>query len=227
MCTLRLSCLFMNIFSLVRRRFSGTKNGDKMRRKKLEVPVIVIVVFISTISYAGTYEVELNASKSPIEARFDYKRVVEHGSLTTGIGAIYSEDEYRIGYAKLTLGNELLLAGLRLHLGFKGALGEVENDSREADLMAIGLLFSGSYTIPETILPLPIDLSMSFSMAPDPLSFLDSDQYMDFRASLDFNIVKNAAIIFGYRYIEADLSHERGDWELSDETLFIGYQLRF
>jgi hypothetical protein len=198
-----------------------------MRRKKLEVPVIVIVLFISTISYAATYEVELNASKSPIEARFDYRKVIEQGSLTTGIGAIYSEDEYRIGHAKLTLGNEILVAGLRLDLGFKGVLGDVERDSREADLMAIGLLFSGSYTIPETISPLPIDLSMSFSMAPDPLSFLDSDKYMDFRVSLDFNIVKNAAIIFGYRYIEVDLYHERGDWELSDETLFIGYQLRF
>lgn len=195
--------------------------------KKIIGPVVFIVMSISSISFAGTYHVELNASQSTIEAIFDNRMAVEQGFLTAGIGAIYREDDYKIAHVKLTLGNGISFARLSFNLGFKGVLGNIENDNKEADLMAIGFLFSGTYTIPETISPLPVDFSLGLSMAPDPLCFLDSDRYMDFRVSLDFRIVKNAAIILGYRYIEVRLDEDPGDWEMSDGTLFIGYQLKF
>jgi hypothetical protein len=190
-------------------------------------PVILLVLFVSSISFAGTHLIELNASRSTIEGGYDHKMPVEYGFLTAGIGALYSEDDYRIAHAKFTLGDGISSAGLRFNLGFKGVLGNVEKDKREADLMAIGFLFSGTFAIPETILPLPVDFSLKLSIAPEPLCFLDSNRYMDFRVSLDFRIVKNAAIILGYRYIEIRLEQDQGNWETEDGTLFVGYQLKF
>jgi hypothetical protein len=198
-----------------------------MESKAIIGSAILLALFVSSISFAGTHLIELNASQSTIEGEYDHKMPADYGFLTAGIGAFYSEDKYSIGHAKFTLGDGISSAGLRFNLGFKGVLGNVEKNSKEADLMAIGFLFSGTFTIPETILPLPVDFSMNLSIAPEPLCFLDSDRYMDFRTSLDFRIVKNAAIILGYRYIETKLEQDHGNWETSDGTLFIGYRLEF
>jgi hypothetical protein len=188
---------------------------------------IVLVFFLTGISWAGTHLIGLNASRSAIEGEYDYAMPVEYGFLTAGIGALYSEDDYRIGHAKFTLGNDISSAGLRFNLGFKGVLGNVEENGKDAELMAIAFLFLGTFTFPETLVPIPVDFSLSVSMAPEPLCFLDSDRYMDVRASLDFKIVRNAAIILGYRHIETRLEQDSGNWEKSDGALYIGYQLRF
>ena len=198
-----------------------------MKGKVMIGLVILLVLSVSSICFAGTHLVELNASESTIEGLYDHQMPVEYGFLTAGIGALYSEDDYKIAHAKFTLGDGIPSAGLRFNLGFKGVLGNMEEKRKEADVMAIGFLFSGTFTIPETILPLPVDFSLNLSMAPEPLCFLDSDRYMDLRVSLDFRIVKNAAIILGYRYIETRLEQDQGNWEAEDGTLFLGYQLKF
>jgi len=198
-----------------------------MQSKAIMGTTIVFVLFLTGISWAGTHLVELNASQGAIEGGYEHKMPVEYGFLTAGVGALYSEDDYRIGQAKFTLGNDLSSDGLRFNLGFKGILGNVEENGKDADLMAIAFLFMGAFTFPETMVPIPVDFSLNVSMAPEPLCFLDSDRYMDVRASLDFKIVKNAAISLGYRYIETHLEQDHGNWEKSDGSLFIGYQLRF
>jgi hypothetical protein len=198
-----------------------------MKSKAMIGPVILLVLFASSISFAATHIIELNASQSTIEGVYDHRMPVEHGFLTVGVGALYSEDDYRIGHANFTLGDNISFANLRFDLGFKGVLGNVEKNNKDADLMAVAFLFSGTYTIPETLFPIPVDFSLILSMAPEPLCFLDSEGYIDFKASLDFRIVKNSAITFGYRYIETRLDCDNENWEKSDGTIFIGYQLTF
>jgi len=127
----------------------------------------------------------------------------------------------------LTLGNGISLPELKFDLGFKGVLGNIEKGSRDGDLTAVGFLLLGKYSIPETISPIPIDVSVGFSYAPDSLSFSDSDSYLDFKVSLDFRIVKSAAIILGYRYIKVRFDDNTGRWEMSDDAVFVGCQLRF
>jgi hypothetical protein len=195
--------------------------------KKVIGQIVFITVIMSGVSFASIYDLEVNASHSVLEARFNATLPLDQGFLTTGIGAIYNDDDYKIADVKLTIGNEILVPELRFNLGFKGVLGDIEKDHKDGDLMAIGFLFSGQYSIPETILPIPIDVSVGFSLAPDPLCFSNSDRYLEVRTSLDFCIVKSGAIILGYRYIKARFDDNRGKWEMSDGTLFVGYQLRY
>jgi hypothetical protein len=195
--------------------------------KKIIGQIVFIMVITSGISFAGTYELEVNAGPSAVEGRLDKTMNIEQGLLTAGIGALYNDDDYKIANLKLTLGNGISSPELRFDLGFKGVLGTIEKGSRDGDLTALGFLFLGKYSIPETISPLPIDVSVGFSYAPDSLCFSDSDRYLDLRASLDFRIVKNAAIMLGYRYIKVRLDDNRGHWEMSDEAVFVGYELRF
>jgi hypothetical protein len=195
--------------------------------KEIIGQIVFTTMIMSSVSFASIYDLEVNASHSALEARFNATLPLEQGFLTTGMGAIYSDDDYKIADVKLALVDEILLPELRFNWGFTGLLGNIEKDYKDGDLMAIGLLFSGKYTIPETISPIPIDVSIGFSLAPEPLCFSDSERYLDFRTSLDFCIVKNGAIIFGYRYIKVRLDDNYGQWEMSDETLFVGYQIRY
>ena len=195
--------------------------------KKIIGQTVFITIIMSNLSFASIYDLEVNAGHSALEARFNATLPLEQEFLTTGIGAVYSDNDYKIADVKLALGKVISLPELRFNLGFKGMLGNIEKDHKDGDLMAIGLLFSGKYTVPETISPIPIDVSVSFSLAPDPLCFLDSDRYLEVRTSLDFCIAESGAIILGYRYIQVRLDDNHGDWEMSDETLFVGYQLRY
>jgi hypothetical protein len=195
--------------------------------KKIIGQIVFIILITSGICFASTYELEVSADHSAIEGRLDRTLAIKQGLLTTGIGAIYNDDDYKIANVKLTLGNGISLPELRLNLGFKGVLGDIEKGNRDGDLMAVGFLLLGRYSIPETISPIPIDVSVGFSYAPDSLCFLDSDKYLDFRTSLDFHIVKNATIILGYRYIKVRFDDNRGNWEMSDDAVFVGCQLKF
>jgi hypothetical protein len=194
---------------------------------KVIAQIVFITLIMSTSSFASTYDLEVNASCSALEARFNATLPLERGFLSTGIGAIYNDDDYKIADTKLTLGNGILLPELRLNVGVKGVVGNIERDHTDGDLMAVGFLFSAHYPIPPTISPIPIGISAGASFAPDPLCFLDSDKYLEVRTSLDFRIVKNGAIILGYRYIQVRLDDNNGHWEMSDATLFVGYQLRY
>jgi hypothetical protein len=198
-----------------------------MDLKKIIGPILFITMITSGISFASTYDLEVNTSYSALEARFDVTLALERGLLTTGVGAMYSDDDYKMANLKLTLGDGVLLPGLRFNLGFKGLFAHVEKDNKDGDLIVMAFLFLGKYSIPESISPIPVDVSVGFSWAPDPLCFLDSDRYLDLRTSLDFHIAKNAAIILGYRYINVHLDDDTGNWEMSDDTFFIGYQLWF
>jgi hypothetical protein len=210
--------------SLVGVYFWGTRY---MNMIKIMGQVVFITIVMSSVSFASTYSLELNASHSALEARFGAALPLEKGFLTTGIGAAYRDDHYKIADLKLTVRKGILLPELRFDLGFRGVLGKVEKDYRDGDLMAIGLLFSGQYTIRETISPIPIDMSVGFSLAPEALCFKDSERYREVRASLDFRIVENGAIILGYRYIKVQLDDAHGQWEMSDGRIFVGYQLRY
>ncbi len=195
--------------------------------RKIIGQIAFIIMISSGISFASTYELEVNAGHSAIEGRLDRTQAIKRGLLTTGVGGVYNDDDYKIANVKVTLGNGTSLPELRFNLGFKGVLGNIEKGNKDGDLRAIGFVLLGKYSIPETISPIPIDVSVGFSYAPDSLCFSDSDRYLDFRASLDFRIVKNAAIVLGYRYFKVQFDEKSGHWEMSDDAVFIGYQLRF
>ena len=111
---------------------------------------------MSSVSFASIYDLEVNASHSALEARFNASLPLEQGFLTTGMGAIYSDDDYKIADVKLALVNEILLPELRFNLGLKGVLGDIKKDYKHGDLMAIGLLFSGIVYFPENRKPIAI-----------------------------------------------------------------------
>ena len=191
--------------------------------------IAFIAIITPGISFADTYHFELNAGRSTVQARFDVTRDIERGYITAGIGGVYSDnhDDYRIADVKFALGDEILIPGLKCELGFKGFLGEVEKDHRDGDLMAIGFLLSAAYEIPEIALPIPTEVSASVCAAPNPVSFLDSERYLEIGTSLGFHIVKNGAIVLGYKYIKVHIDEHHRHWKMSDDVIFVGLRLKY
>jgi hypothetical protein len=196
--------------------------------KKIIAQIVFIALLTSTTAFAGIYDLEVNASRSDLEARYNATLPLDKGSFSTGLGAIYRDHNYKIADVKLTVGKEdLFVPELRFDLGLKGVAGDVERDQKEGDLMAVGVLVSAKYPIPQTISPIPVGVSAGVSFAPEPFCFSDSKRYLELRASLDFRVVKNGEILLGYRYINARLHNDHGQWKISDAVLFVGYRLSY
>jgi hypothetical protein len=196
--------------------------------KKIIGFIVFIAIITSGISFADTYHFRLSASKSALEGRFDVTRDIEQGLLTAGIGAMYSDDsdDYKIADVKLTLGDEMLVPGLRCDLGFKGFLGDIDKDHEDGDLMAIGFLLSAAYEIPKIVSPIPVELSAAVCASPEPLCFLDSEGYLEIEANLGLHIIENGAIVLGYKHIRVRIDDNPGHWNMSDDVVSIGFQLR-
>ncbi len=98
--------------------------------KKIIGQIVFIMMITPGISFASTYDLEVNVGHSAIEGRFDRTQAINQGLLTAGIGAIYNDDDYKIANVKLALGNGASLPELRFNLGFKGVLGDIEKGNR-------------------------------------------------------------------------------------------------
>ena len=195
--------------------------------KRIVGQVIFLTLIISSVSFASTYDLELNGGDAALEARFNATLPLEENFLKTGMGAIYKDDEYEIIDVTLALNSRIVLPELQFSIGAKGLAGNIEMDHLNGDLTAIGFLVSGTYTLSKTILPFPLDISASFSLAPKALCFSDSERYLDIRTSLDFYMFNNGALILGYRYIEIRFDVGNDYHHMSDETLFVGFRIMY
>ena len=211
------------------RSLQKQEEEDMTNMKEIIGSIVFITIMTSGISFANPYQVEINASRSGLEARFDATRAAAQGTLTAGIGYMYenNHDDYKIGDVKLTLGDEIIVPGLRCDLGFKGLLGEVEKDDQDGDLMAIGFLLSAAYKTPKTLSPIPVEVSGSVCTAPAPLCFSDSERYLETRASVGFYVVGNGAIVLGYRHVKVRIDDDPKDWNMSDKVVSFGFRLGF
>lgn len=195
--------------------------------KKIIGQIVFFTLIISSVSFANIYDLELNVGHSVLEARFNATLPLEQNFIKTGVGAIYNDDDYKLVDATVALSGEAFAPELTFNLGFKGLLGNMEEGVKDGDLMAVGFLLAGKYAIPEIILPIPVDFTAGFTYAPDPLCFSDSEKYLEIRTGLDFHIITSGIITLGYRYIKADFENNYGQWDKSDNTLFIGFRILY
>ena len=198
-------------------------------KKKITGLIVFLTIAMTGIAFANTYQLELNASHSSVEARFDIVQDLDVGLLITGIGGVYNDndDDYKIADVKVAMGSEMLISGLNCALGFKGLLGEIEFDNIDGELGAIGFLLSAVYDIPKTVATIPLQVLAEVTVAPGPLCFIDSDKYLEIKTGLGIHILENAAIIVGYRHVDIHFDKGLANRKMSDDVISVGYQLSF
>ena len=183
--------------------------------------------FIATSSHATTkYELEMNVNNKTFETALGFSVPLQTNSLNTRFNYIYKEDRYKKGGGELMLGNRFLKDRLGFKLGFNGIYGEIMDLRSDPKISNIGFVFGIDYEIPEGDLPVPVVLATKGSLAPEPMSFKDTENHFEYRANLDINILNNAGITMGYRYFKTDFEDFYKN-SYSEQSVFIGYKLTF
>jgi hypothetical protein len=196
-------------------------------------PLLVLTLALTalaTTAGAESYRVELHAGGSSIHAGMDAKYYVNRGYLKVGGDLVYSDDDdekYTLGDVRVLVGSETLHPGLEVELGFKGLVGKAEDHGEDGELAGIGFMGAVAYKLPEYISPIPIEVWLNMTGAPEPLSFADLETYFDFKTGVSFYIVESAAAVVSYRYHSLDVEEHGDDYDIRDDTFTVGLQINF
>jgi hypothetical protein len=206
---------------------SYRERGDKMTSIKRMMLIIAVIIFmLPSVSFGKNLEFEINANSDDIEAKLGWKFPLYKKYPKMGVGLIYN-DEYVIPKMSLALDDEVLMPGLTLGLGFEGLAGEVEIHDKDFDLRALSFLMLGEYDFSRKLTTLPIKVSASLAVAPDPLSFSDSNRYVGFSSGVYFYVVRDAAIGIGYRTFSARFDDGPREVKRSEDTILFGFKFSF
>jgi hypothetical protein len=209
---------------------SLTKTGEKQMLKKQRILLIGLTLMIGLWCHAGyarTYNFKIYANSDDFVANVESESLVSEAVLTLGGGVAFSENDYRMGNIHFALKDEVFMPALALGLGFKGILGTAEVDHNDYDVIAIGFMLLGEYDFRKIYYNLPVLLYSSFTGSPSPLSFGDTDTYLEFNVGIKGYIVKNAAIVFGYKALEVRFDDAPDENKLKDDAFYFGVELSF
>jgi len=146
------------------------------------------------------------------------------GTLEIGGGLIYNEDRYTIGSGLVSVKSDNLSPGLRYGVGFKYVMGSMKDKDRSerADLSALGFNFGVGYELPATINPfsVPIEVTADMTLAPESITFEDTDGYMDITLGLRLYLIENAYVILSHTYIDAEFDTGETWSRYINETTF-------
>jgi len=197
------------------------------KTSKYLVLSLSIILLYSGTAYAQKVTLELNANTEDVEAKGDVQFPAYEALASTGGGIILSSDDYTIGNLHFIIKDEVFTHALILGLGFKGIIGKVEIHDTEFDLGAVGFMFMGEYDLRQIYAKIPICIYVNISASPGPLSFGETEDYLDMNLGVRGYIVKQAAVVLGYRHINTKFENDPGDKKASFDAFFLGLQLTF
>jgi len=186
---------------------------------------VAILVFFPVMTLAGVTGFELSVNTSDIDGSVEHKPY--EIPVTGSIGITYSNDDYLISNAGISVIDSVYIPALDLGLGFKGYLGKVGIDETDYNLKAVCFRVIGKYDFRKDNPELPIGFGSSLSVAPGVLTFNETDAYVEFNISFHLFLNDNAAIFVRHRRIDADfiLNSVEKDWD--ESTLLVGFRLIF
>jgi len=193
----------------------------------LLITISLFLLFYANNLMADVYNVRLSANQYALDSEFIGVFNVSDSMLTVGGSGVYDNNDYKIIFLSALIGNEILIDGLTGGLGFKGAWGEAEKRNIDGDVLNLGFMCYASYDLSKSSLNhYPVILSSSFYISPEPLSFGDTEEFIELLAECSWKILDQAALVLSYRYIEIDFTN-RSKWQKSDSTGYLGLKFFF
>ncbi|WP_207680574.1 hypothetical protein [Desulfonema magnum] len=193
--------------------------------------------YVYTNAYPFFFELNANQSEAEFILGHTWEENENNFLTSVGIGALYSDENYKIINASFALGNRELIERVNLGMGFKGMWGTAEEGRKQDDLGAVGFLFSAVYDIPEVDffyygVPFDFEISGEICIAPSQLCFDKLNEYTEIKTSFGLYVLgqKKGIISVGFRYLQAqfeDEDDEDNNWEKSNNAVFVGYRFIF
>ncbi len=170
---------------------------------------ILTTLLVAGLLQANSLELNVNSNDVEFGGKLDITSTIGYGSGTTyflGGDYLHTDNDNLL---KVSFGASNTLSGaegLTFTLGLEGVFGD----------SYVALPFFG-----QASLRLPLDepipattLSAKLSYAPSVLSFVDADQYLEYRFEADVEVISNIHLYGGYRNIDTD--YETHDYNLND-----------
>ena len=191
---------------------------------------LIVWLFLGGTCLAQPIELDLYAGNSSLSGGITYRKPLETGYLKLGLSGVYTDDgntEYQWGAFQLMVGNDSIANGFRAEVGLKGIFGSGEEDHHSGDIGALAFAGGVGYTFPKRLVPIPLEVFGGIAYAPEPLSFMDTETYSEVYAGAGIQIVPNATLRVSYHIYDIEMDEGGREWNLDDNAIRIGVQLRF
>lgn len=187
----------------------------------------LLALCVGTITcFAQSVNFNLAVSSENIRVNGQFEMDYGRSILYAGAGGLYIEDDYTLYHLKGGLKQSLFSPALTLGMGFKGVIGEAEVAHHDFDINAVGFNVLGEFDFAKTAAAVPVTLSADVVAAPDPLSYNDCGEYIEYTIAASVNIIDNGAIVAGYTKIETELKSNGFEFDKDEDSVFLGFQLQ-
>lgn len=178
----------------------------------------LLIVVVPGLVAAGELDININDDA----ARLSYAWPIRNDQLRVDVGLLSHQDRGELVHIGLHLVDWASTGANPLKGGLGGKLFYADTDTVFDDELALGLGGFLKYTFPQYN---RFSVSGQAYFAPDVLSWGDSEQFVELEARLSYNVLREADIYLGARYINMEFEGG-GDFTL-DNGLHAGIQLRF
>lgn len=187
----------------------------------------IIVLAIPASALSEGMSLELNANSSDVEGKFESKVLRYQADLYAATGVLYSNGDYILGNLNASMRDTVFTPALTLGLGLKGVAGSVDFPGKDYEVYALGFMFRGAYDFRDDRTEWPFSIVYGFTWAPSPLSFGDTDRYIDSDLTVHVHVVDSAAILIGYRFFDVRFSTDVERQKKNDDAVYFGLKMYF
>lgn len=191
-----------------------------MRNKLI---MILALFFVNTSVFAQGIRIQL-ANESARFMFFTEAFGQDFGRLEVEAGFMYTEENATnirndVANLGILVRGESLSAPLEVSIGFRGYIANV------ADIYDVGAITIGGDLRLKPESWQGLGLGINFHKAPSVVSYMDAEGFMEYGASLSFDITPQATMALGYQYVETTISGV-GDIEI-DKGVYFSVDLLF
>lgn len=191
---------------------------------------ITILFVLNTVGMAEEWEIDLSAGNESVTGGIHDKSYLDTGYFRIGGSGLYNDDddtEYKWASFDLTVGSDTLSPGLFCEVGLRAIGGDVDEQSNSGDVGLVAFSLAGGYLFPKETTIIPLEVFSNLTWSPDPLAFLDTEEFLEFNLGVGIRIIKNASVIATYSNYHLEMNSGPEDWTLNDDAIRVGVVLRF
>lgn len=179
---------------------------------------LTLAVLLSSTVVAGEIDFSFNSDAF----RFIYAHDFTNNDLRSDFGFLNTDDDGWVANASLYLTGFASDGTNPLQAGIGGRTGWVDGDSSKQSGIPLAVGGFVKYTFPKWN---RLSLRGEGWIAPEILSFGDLDKYQDYTVRVGYNVLKQADLYIGYRYVKGNFSDAPS--VTFDDGGHIGFTIRF
>lgn len=194
------------------------------------VAAILILFSLNSVAPAEEWEVDLSAGSKSVTGGIHDKSYLDSGYFRVGGSGLYSDDEeteYKWASLDLMVGSDTLSPGFFCEVGLRGIGGDLDEEQNSGDLGLVAFSLAAGYLFPKENKFVPVEIFSNIAWSPDPLAFLDTEEFIEFNLGVGIRIIKNASVIATYSNYHLKMNSGPGDWTMNDDAFRAGVVLRF